>query len=377
MKHRTWVEIDRNALRHNVQALKSLLTPSTRFLAVVKANAYGHGLREVAQTLKDDVEWFGVDSVDEGLALREAGIASPVLVMGWTPQDRLKDAVEAGLRHIVYDTDTIAGLAASGLSKNKSTKIHIKIETGTTRQGIWPDDIGRLLALVQKSRHIVPEGIATHLANVEDTHDRSYLEQQLGEFQRAISESARAGFPNLLRHTAASAAAILHPKTHFDLVRIGIALYGIWPSPEVARALQAQGKELMLKPALSWKTRVAQVKNIPKGTPVGYGLSETVSQDSRVAVLPVGYFDGYDRALSRIGEVLIRGTRAKVLGRVCMNMVMVDVTRIPAAVAGDEAVLIGEQAQDEISADELARKLGTIPYEIISRINPLLPRVLL
>src|SRR3989344_5080926 len=376
-QHRTWVEIDRDALRHNVRELKKLLSPSTRFLAVVKANAYGHGLSEVAQLLADEAEWFGVDSVDEGLMLREKGVAAPILVLGWTPEDLLANIVRAGLRQVVYDHDTMLGLAAAGLEQRKPAKIHIKVETGTTRQGMWPEEVSKILNAARTSSWIVPEGIATHLANVEDTHDRSYFRAQLSEFKRALNESAKAGFPNLIRHVAASAAALLHPETHFDLVRVGIALYGIWPSPEVAKAAEIHGKELHLKPVLSWKTRIAQVKNVPLGTPVGYGLSEKVNRDSRIAVLPVGYFDGYDRALSRAGEVLIRGLRAKVLGRVCMNMIMVDVTQITAAKMGDEAVLIGEQAQDEISADMLAEKLGTIPYEVLSRINPLLPRVLI
>jgi alanine racemase len=218
------------------------------------------------------------------------------------------------------------------------------------------------------------EGVSTHFADIEDTTDQSYARKQLSRFRDGLEMLEGAGLPPSLRLTAASAGTILHPEARFDLVRAGIALYGLWPSAETEAAAIDADLKIDLQPVLAWKAVIAQVKELPTGTPVSYGLTERLKRPSRIAVLPVGYFDGLDRGLSSIGKVLVRGRRAKVLGRVCMNMCVVDVTDIPGACAGDEAVIIGRQGREIVSAEGLADAVGTINYEIVARLNPLLPR---
>jgi len=234
-----------------------------------------------------------------------------------------------------------------------------------------------LAKLIKKYPQINIEGIYTHYANIEDTTNHSYARQQLKRFKEAIELLKKNGIKIPLKHTACSAAVILFPETYFDMVRLGISMYGLWPSPETFVSAKEKSRKLNLEPALTWKTKIAQIKQIKAGTPISYGLTERVSQDSKIAVLPIGYWDGYDRKLSGIGNVLIRGRRCKVLGRVCMNMIIVDVSHISDVKLEDEVVLLGKQESEEITADELAQKIGTINYEVVTRINPLIPRIVI
>jgi alanine racemase len=264
---------------------------------------------------------------------------------------------------------------STAASVDHPAKVHLKIETGTSRQGIHVQDLQGFLGHLKELSNLKLEGAFTHFANIEDTTDDSYATRQMARFESALEVFAEAGMTPEITHTACSAAVMLHPATHRSMIRTGIALYGLWPSDETKVSMRHLGKDITLTPALTWKTRILQVKPLAAGTPVSYGLTEKVTRDSRIAVLPVGYWDGYDRGLSSVGEVLIRGKRAKVLGRVCMNMTIVDVTDIPDAMDGDEVVLLGRQGNESISAEEIARKLGTINYEIVTRINPLLPHI--
>ena len=374
----TWIEISSQNLLHNLGEFRRIVGPRVTIMAVVKANAYGHGIGTVASALKDEKIWFAVDKAEEGILLRKIGTRQPILVMGYTPLDELETAARSGLDLTVYNRETITRLIQNKIP----ARVHLKLETGTTRQVVGEKDAIAITTLITKSPNVKLVGASTHYANIEDTVDRSYSDGQLKQFNTILQRMLpKLGFGkntrnfSLLRHTAASAGAILFPETHFDAVRIGISLYGIWPSRETKVSAHESGRNhLNLKPVLAWKTLVAQVKSIRRGTPVSYGLTERVSRPSRVAVLPVGYYDGYDRGLSSVGSALIRGRRAKVLGRVCMNMIVVDVTDIPRVRLEDEAVLIGHQGREKLNADEVATKCGTIPYEILSRINPLLPR---
>ena len=373
--HRTWVEIDAQALHSNVQTLRTFFSPGTKFLAVVKANAYGHGLAEVAHELGHDVDWFGVDSLDEALTLRALHVLNPILILGYTLRERLDEVVAADLSQTVYDTQTLRALGAAAMEQGNNARVHLKIETGTTRQGAWPEDFEEIFKTLRAVPQVTLEGVSTHLANVEDTADPRYMRQQISRFNEAVRMVAQAGFSGFIKHVGASAAAILYPESHFDLVRVGIALYGLWPSQGVRDSVIQKPHSRMLLPVLSWKTRIAQIKRVPMHTPVSYGLTERLTRDSIVAVLPIGYADGFDRRLSKAGEVLIRGKKAKVLGRVCMNMVMVDATDIPAVQAEDEVVLIGSHGTEQLGAEDLAEKIGTINYEVVSRINPRLARI--
>lgn len=368
---KTWVEVSRSALRKNIRAIKTHIKPA-QVMAVVKSNAYGHDATMVAKTIASDVAWFGVDDVDEGMALRKAGIKKPVLVMGYVLHDRLADCAKHRLSIVAYNLETLAAIKKLRGRFN----IHIKIETGTTRQGIEGHELEAFVRRAQAIPSVTIEGIYTHFANIEDTTDTAYALGQLRMFERTRNTFARWGVDMTVTHTAASAAAILYPETHFDLVRLGIALYGFWPSKETKVSAAYRSKGLSFKPAMTWKTIVAQVKYVKKGTPVSYGLTERVPHDARIAVLPVGYWDGFDRGLSSVGHALIRGHRCKIIGRVCMNMTMVDVSDVPGVKPEDEVVLLGRQGKEEISAEEIATHLGTIQYEVVTRINPLIQRML-
>ncbi|OGL72324.1 alanine racemase [Candidatus Uhrbacteria bacterium RIFCSPHIGHO2_02_FULL_57_19] len=370
---KTWVEISKTSLLHNVGEFRRILGPATKLMAVIKSNAYGHGFRETAGILADRTDWFGVDNVDEGIAIRKNGIRKPILILGYTPLDRLRDAIRNDLRMTVYNQQTIKAL--SSIRGARPARVHIKIESGTTRQGVDGGELIKLAKLAKGSRGVEIEGISTHFANIEDTTDHGYASDQLRRFKRAADALRALGIDPRIKHTACSAAAILFPETHFNLARVGIGLYGLWPSKETR--VSAQKTKLDLQPALTWKTIIAQIKRVGRGTPISYGLTERVTRDSTVAVLPIGYWDGYDRKLSSVGSVLIRGRRAKILGRVCMNMMMADITDIPAVRLEDEAVLIGRQEREVIAAEDLASKIGTVNYEVITRINPTMPRIVI
>lgn len=372
---KTWIEISKKNLVHNLRQFDAILGRSVRLMAVVKSNAYGHGLiaaaRIFTKALRGREVWLGVDSVFEGAELREAGIQAPILVLGYTPDEDLFLAFKHELRLTVYNKETILKLSKF----KKNLKVHIKLDTGTTRQGVGDSEILDFVKFVKKFPKLEIEGLSTHYANIEDTTDHAFAAQQLKRFIAAVGVLEKAGFKIPIKHTASSAAAILFPETHFNMARIGISLYGYWSSGEARVSASKKDKKLVLKPALVWKTVVAQVRNVPAGTPISYGLTEKTGRDGKIAVLPVGYFDGYDRGLSSVGEVLINGHRAKVMGRVCMNMIMVDATDCGPVDPGEEAVLLGRQGGEEITAEEVARKLNTINYEVVTRINPLIKRV--
>ncbi len=343
-------------------------------MAVVKSNAYGHGLVEVAKIVKGDADWFGVDNINEALALRKAGIKKPILVLGYTRQDRLKDAVKNNISVVAYNIETIKALKKCATAKYPA-RIHIKIETGLARQGVHLSELLMFVRWIKELRHVVVEGISTHYANIEDTTDHTFANQQLNHFHDAIALLKQEGLEPKWIHTACSAAALVVPETRFNLIRLGISLYGLWSSDQTREEAERRRLGIQLAPVLTWKTVIAQVKQVPKNAPVSYGLTERVRRDSLIAVLPIGYWDGFDRVgMSSKGEVLIRGKRCKIIGRVCMNMCMADVTDVPGVSLEDEVVLIGKQGKEIISAEQLADAAGTINYEIVTRINPMILR---
>ncbi len=369
---KTWVEVSSAALQNNVRLLKKRIGKKVALMAVVKANAYGHGLTGTAAiALLSGATWLGVDSVDEALQVAPVAKKTPTLILGYTPLARVKDVVRIGARMIVYNQETIRAIAAT----KKAARIHIKLETGTTRQGVGERELLSLIRTIRRYPKITIEGLSTHYANIEDTTDHAYAAGQLAAFIRlaAVAEKAY-GKEIPVKHTACSAAAILFPETHFSVARTGIALYGMWPSHETYISAKERGAALPLQPALTWKTIIAQVKEVSKGTPVSYGLTARLTRNARIAVIPVGYFDGVDRKYSSVGTVLVRGRRAPILGRICMNMCMVDVTDVPGVRLEDEVVLIGKQKSELITPDEFATKIGSFNYETVTRINPLIPR---
>ena len=372
-----WVEIDAAALRNNIAEFKRRLRPGTRLGAVVKSNAYGHGMVEVARAAsRASVDWLCVNNVDEGVALRKADVALPILVMGYVPLDGLEAVVEHALQPVVYNPETIDRLNAIAAARGVRVGVHMKIETGTHRQGVLERDVPAFTARLRDASALTLSGVTTHFANIEDTTDHTFAESQIAAFSR-IADAIAALYPGpFLRHSACSAAVLLFNRTHLDLARVGVSIYGLWPSKETYVSCLERGKpSLDLTPVMTWKTRIAQVKQVPEGGFVGYGCAWRATRTTKIAVLPVGYYEGYDRELSGLAHVLVRGKRAPVRGRVCMNMCMVDVTDIPSATLEDEVVLLGRQGDERVTAEQLAAWRGTISYEIVSRIHPSLPRV--
>jgi len=366
--YRTWVELNQEALRGNAKALRSLLSKEVALLAMVKANAYGHGLTETVSALDSEVDWFGVDTLHEGLLVRKRS-KKPVIVTGGFEVELADEIVLNGFHQVVSDISSLEALSKSAKKLEALADIHIKVDTGMSRQGVCPNKLPKLLETATTLPNINVFGIATHFANADEPNDGATSEQ-LELFNEALATASRYGFKNIIRHSANSAAMLTRKDTHFDLVRVGIAIYGVWPSAAVEAAAS-----LTLKPTLSWKTRVVQVKDVSAGSNVGYGLTDKLSRDSRIVVLPVGYADGYDRRLSRTADVLLGGARARVVGNVSMDMLTVDITDIPDIKVGDIATLIGEGGSEIISAQELAQKMDTIHYEVLARINPTLARI--
>ncbi len=374
----TWVEISRGALKNNIRAARQRVGKGVKVMTVVKANAYGHGILQVAGCAEEEkVDFFGVNSLHEAITLRNAKIKTPVLVLGYIPLSNLKDAVNHDISIVAYNAETVNRLQELAAKYKKDARIHIKVETGLHRQGVNPEDLHDFLKLVKSKKNIIAEGMSTHYANIEDTTEHSYASRQVENFKEAFEAAKLAGLNIKYRHTACTAATILFSEVHFEMIRFGIGLYGLWPSKETKiSAYERKIGEFNLIPALTWKTRVAQVKEVQPNSCIGYGCSDFVTQKSRIAILPVGYYDGYDRKLSNVGYVLIRGKRAPILGRICMNMCIVDITNIEGVTPEDEVILLGSCDDDSITAETMAAKIGTINYEVVTRINESLPRIL-
>jgi alanine racemase len=304
------------------------------------------------------------------------GVERPILLLGYVLLDRLAEAIEADLRLTVYNIETLEKLKKV-VNPEKPARIHIKIETGTNRQGILPENLPEFLNCAAQIPGIMIEGLSTHFANIEDTLNHEYAAGQLHRFEEALRLIGDAGVHPEVIHTACTAAAILFPETHFNMLRTGIGLYGLWPSRETFLSARTAGRTVPdLKPVLSWKTRIAQIKIVPSGSFIGYGCTFRTNRKTRLGVLPVGYADGYDRGCGNSAHVLVRGKRAPLLGRVCMNLLMVDLTDIPQSRLEDEVVLLGKDGDENISAEMMAEWAGTINYEIVTRISPFMPRVI-
>jgi len=371
MNDLTWVEISKKALRNNIIEFRRIVGDKI-LCPCVKANAYGHGLVGASEVfLEAGADWLGVNSIYEARELREAGVEAPIYILGYTSLDQLEEACDLNVRIVVYDRETINKLGEIG----KSIKVHLKVETGNNRQGVLIKDLIQFAQLIDGFENIELEGLSTHFANIEDTTDHSYAEMQLTRFEEAHKLLKDSGFDVPIRHSANSAATALFPKTHFEMVRPGISTYGMWPSNETQVSYEKEiDGGLNLQPAFTWKAKIAQIKNIPEGELIGYGCTYKTSHSTRLAIIPVGYYDGYDRCTTG-AHVLIRGKRAPVRGRVCMNILMVEVTDIPEACLEDEVVLIGRSGDEFISAEQFGTWAGTINYEIPTRVNERIKRI--
>jgi alanine racemase len=364
------VEIDLDAISFNVQAYKHHLDPQVEIFAVVKGNAYGHGAVPVAQAaLAAGANRLAVHRVSEGIELRKAGIEAPILVMGYTPPDGAALITRWHLTPSLITLDFAHALSAEASSAGITVPVHIKVDTGMSRFGLLPGEVLDFLRELRNLPGIFPEGLFTHFATA-DSEDASFTRRQLSIFQDVLNAAQGDGFELPVCHTANSAAAMRLPETHFQAVRLGIALYGLDPSDQWPPVFE-------IRPALTLKSRVSRVRELPPGTGISYGLTYITQGKTRAALVPVGYGDGYHRSLSNRGSVLIHGQRAPILGRVCMDQFVVDISAIADVNQDDEVVLIGRQGDDQIRAEEVARLAGTINYEITTALLPRIPRLYL
>ena len=370
------VEISRKALLHNIAGLRAAIGTKACLAAVIKANAYGHGLLEVADVITEHVNWLLVHCIDELHLLRQAGHQLPILVLSYVQRADLAWALSLQADLTVCDILTARDIATAAARAGCRARVHLKVETGTHRQGVMPDQLAKLARFIDQSPDLQLNGVYTHFANIEDTTDHSYAFDQLKRYHQAVQVLAgELGITIPHHHTTCSAAALLFPQTHLDLVRTGIAIYGLWPSRETLVSARSSNEPVTLEPVMSVITRVSQIKEIPAGAYVGYGCTFRATRPTRLAILPAGYFDGYDRLNSNAAHVLIRGQRAPVRGRVSMNLTVVDVTDIPGVALEDEAVLLGHQGEEHITAEQLAAWCDTINYEVVTRFAPFAPRI--
>jgi len=358
------IEVDRSALSRNIAVFRRLAGSSTRLMAVVKADAYGHGLLIASEAfLAGGADLLGVHSVAEASGLRDGGVTAPILVLGPVNREEAETAARSGVEVTVASLPACHAAAECG----GALQVHLKVETGVNRQGLVESEIDQAIKILRSSPDIDVVGLSSHFADIEDTTDHGFAKAQMARFTAYRDTLAAAGFDGLALHMSCSAATLLWDRSHRDIARVGISAYGVWPSKETLVSVRQRGREeVALDPAVTWKVTVSQVREVPEGETVGYGRSWKAMTDSRVAVLPVGYSDGWPRALSGGGHVLIRGRRAPLVGRVCMNLCMADVTHIPDAEAGDPAVLLGSQGGETITPEMLAELLGTIPYEVLT-----------
>lgn len=354
-----WAEIDLGAIRHNVQEYRRVLGPAVEICAVVKADAYGHGAVPVARAaLQAGATRLAVALGEEGFALRQAGITAPILVLGYTPPAMAEALVAQDIAATVFRMDSVIALGAAAQRLGKTAQVHVKIDTGMSRIGIPAEDGGEFCRQVAAVPGIAVEGIFSHFASA-DAPDLRFAREQLQRFRLALDLADAAGVRPIIRHMANSAGAVLLPEARLDMIRLGIGLYGLLPAAALA-------DKISLRPAMQLKARIVQLKEVSAGTPVSYGCTFVAPRPSRIATLPLGYADGWSRRLSGLAQVLIRGRRAPLVGRICMDQCMVDVTDIPEAEAGDEALLFGSA---DLSTDEVAELLGTIHYEVVCMVG--------
>ena len=371
----TTVEVSKKALKHNLDQLKAILPLDFTPIAVIKANAYGHGMSGVAGAIKGEVAYMAISSIEEGLELRKNEINQKLLVMGnvdCEDETLLKEALERGLELSVYNLEMLGALQAAAAETNRTARIHIKVDTGMRRFGVLETEALEFIEVARKTPAITIQGLFSHLGTADE--ESGFTEVQESRFRTLQDQLSERGISIPLHHLYNSAGS-MRENLLGNACRIGISLYGLYPSSYCRAQMEIRHPEFSLQPALTWKTRIVQVKRVPKGSLVSYGGTYRTRREETLAILPIGHFDGYDRGLSNKAEVLIQGVRCPVVGRVCMNQTVVNVSGVPEARLGDEVVLLGGAGEEQITAEELAEKIDTVVYEIVTRINPLLPRV--
>ncbi len=363
-----WAEINLDHIAHNIGLFRKQVGPVTEIMAVVKADGYGHGAIKIAETaLQAGASSLAVAFVDEAVDLRQAGITAPIQILGYTDPSLFKKLIQYNLTPTIFGLDTAEQFSSQARQHNVALPVHIKVDTGMGRIGLLPEEALEVITRIARLDGLKIEGIFTHLAAAEES-DRSYTAEQLLLFNRILDGCLERGISFPLIHAANSAAALNHPKSRFNIIRLGLSMYGHYPAAEMREI------EPKLKPALSFKSRVILVKKIPAGRAISYGCTYHTNRESLIATIPVGYADGYSRLLSNKGQVLIRGCRVPVVGTICMDQMMVDVTDVPGVRLGDEVVLYGRQGFEEIKVEEAAELIGTINYELLCGVSKRVPR---
>jgi alanine racemase len=381
-KHLTWAEVDLNAYAHNITALKKLTGKDTRLMAVVKADGYGHGAAEVArQALISGAQYLGVARIDEAVQLRQAGLDAPILIFGYTPPEMARTLIRYDLTQTVYSAVTAVALSEIAGRQGKKITVHIKVDSGMGRLGLLLTESaegnrsdGSSRTAVQEALAIsrlpglIVEGLFTHFATADDA-DKSYADRQLEKFLDFAHRLGREGLEPPLKHAANSGALINIPDSHLDMVRPGIATYGLYPSNEVKKS------HVNLKPVMTLKSRIIHLKQVPAGFNISYGITYQTEKPTTIATVPVGYADGFSRLLSNRGHMLVHGQKVPIVGRICMDLTMLDVGNVPQAKIEDEVVVFGGHGNQAVSADRVAAELNTINYEIVSSVTGRVARV--
>lgn len=365
----TWAEINLDNVVHNVRAIKQRLTTACEIIAVVKADAYGHGATQIAQAaLRAGATRLAVSILDEAYELRQAGLSAPILVLGYTPSEQGGLAAHLGISLTVYEQQNAAGLVKAAEAAGETLKVHLKVDTGMGRLGVLPDEVVSLASFLQDLPSCELEGVFSHLAKADEVDSGPTL-LQLQRFELALVHLRQAGIAIPLVHVANSAAAMRFPASHYAAVRLGLAMYGFYPHP----SLRDQGFDL--RPVMSLKTTIAHTKWLPAESPVSYGGRYITQQPSYIVTLPFGYADGFQRCLSGKASVLLRGQKIPLVGTVCMDQCMADATQVPEARVGDEVVIWGQDQGQSITADDIAVSAGTIVNEVIALVSKRVPRL--
>lgn len=365
----TIIEVDLDAIQHNVQQFQKHLGPETNIMAIVKADGYGHGAIFVAKAaLEAGATYLGVSFVDEGVELREAGITAPILVLGYTPLEDVRLALNYDLTLTVFTEESLQFIQKVAYQLRKKAKIHVKVDTGMGRIGLWGMEAVPLVIKAAQLDEVELEGLFTHFSTADEA-DHTYANQQANLFEEVLSELKKKNLDIPLIHCANSAAAIEFPKRVYNMIRLGISLYGFYPSSEVNQ------QAVSLLPAMKLKSKVVHMKKPIKGTGIGYGKTYVTKGDEWIATIPIGYGDGFSRHLSNIGHALVNGVRVPIVGRICMDQLMLDVTKAMPVQVGDEVVLYGNQGAETIHVDEVAKLLQTINYEVTCMLGHRIPRL--
>ncbi len=363
----TWAEIDLQAAGYNLGRMREMVDGDTGIMAVVKANAYGHGICQVSRVLVENgVDYLGVATVDEAIKLRRSGLDVPVLVMGSVLAEEAKAAVDHDITLTLCDPGLLHVFAGIARDSKKTLKVHIKIDTGMGRIGVWHEDAMSFIKEVYGCKEIEVEGVYTHFSSAG--RDKMVTQLQIASFDKVLDDMDSAGLKVRYKHAANSIALVDWKKSHLNLVRPGILLYGVYPK-------ESFRGDFKLKPVMNLKTRIVYLKETPSGRAISYGRTYITQKNTQIATIPIGYADGYGRILSNKAEALVRGQYVRVVGMVTMDQILLDVGHIKDVRVGDEVVLIGKQAEAEILIEKIAKLAGTIPYEILSAITERVPRV--